>query len=328
MPFSWDAWPRPIIALAPLAGWTDSAYRQTVKKLTDGIVCFSELTSVAALHHKSEGTYRMLDWDPSEFPLIMQLFGKEVEFFVEGGKILEDMGVAGIDINMGCPTCKITSNECGSALLKNPQLAAEIVYNLSRAVSVPVSVKTRLGFDCYEEKRFLDFCTGVQDAGAKLLTLHGRTRKQAFSGVADWNPIYLAKSVLKIPIIGNGDIVSVDDVFARRQTLDGVMIGRATLGNPWLIAEIVAAIRGETYVRPKDIWEKLPLIRDHFALAVEIMGEQHGMKEMRKHLAAYFKGFFGASGYTQKVMEARSAAAVVAVFDEIELAAKPELAIA
>ncbi len=326
MPFSWDAWPRPIIALAPLAGWTDSAYRQTVKKLTDGIVCFSELTSVAALHHKSEGTYRMLDWDPSEFPLIMQLFGKEVEFFVEGGKILEEMGVAGIDINMGCPTCKITSNECGSALLKNPQLAAEIVYNLSRAVSVPVSVKTRLGFDCYEEKRFLDFCTGVQDAGAKLLTLHGRTRKQAFSGVADWNPIYLAKSVLKIPIIGNGDIVSVDDVFARRQTLDGVMIGRATLGNPWLIAEIVAAIRGEAYIRPKDILEKLPLIRHHFALAVEIMGEQHGMKEMRKHLAAYLKGFFGASAYTQKVMEAKSAAAVVAVFDEIEAAAKPELA--
>lgn len=269
----------------------------------------------------------MLDWDPTEFPLIMQLFGKEVEFFVEGGKILEEMGVAGIDINMGCPTCKITSNECGSALLKNPQLAAEIVYALSRAVSVPVSVKTRLGFDCYEEKRFLDFCTGVQDAGAKLLTLHGRTRKQAFSGVADWEPIYMAKRLLKIPVIGNGDIVSVEDVFTRLQTLDGVMIGRATLGNPWLIAEIVAAIRGETYVRPKDIWEKLPLIRDHFALAVETMGEQHGMKEMRKHLAAYFKGFFGASGYTQKVMEARSAAQVVAVFDEIESAAKPELAI-
>ncbi len=321
MPFSWDSWPRPIIALAPLAGWTDSAYRQTVKKLTDGIVCFSELTSVAALHHKSSGTYQMLDWDPSEFPLIMQLFGKEVEFFVEGGKILEDMGVAGIDINMGCPTCKITSNECGSALLKNPQLAAEIVYALSRAVSVPVSVKTRLGYDCYDPEKFLNFCRGVQDAGAKLLTLHGRTRKQAFSGPADWEPIYMAKRELRIPVIGNGDIVSVEDVFARVGGLDGVMIGRATLGNPWLIAEIVAAVRGERYVRPRDIWEKLPLIREHFALAVEIMGEQHGMKEMRKHLASYFKGFFGASGYTLKVMEARSAAQVVAVFDEIEAAA-------
>lgn len=320
MPFSWDTWPKPIIALAPLAGWTDSAYRQTVKKLTDGIVCFSELTSVDALHHKSAGTYHMLDWDPSEFPLIMQLFGKDVEFFVEGGKILEEMGVAGIDINMGCPTCKITSNECGSALLRNPQLAAEIVYHLSRAVSVPISVKTRLGYDCYDEKTFLGFCTGVADAGAKLLTLHGRTRKQAFSGAADWDPIYLAKSILKIPIIGNGDITSVADVNARLGSLDGVMIGRATLGNPWLIAEIVASIRGETYVRPLDIWEKLPLIREHFALAMEIMGEKVGVKEMRKHLASYFKGFFWASGYTQKVMESKTAAGVIAVFDEIESA--------
>ena len=326
MPFSWDSWPRPIIALAPLAGWTDSAYRQTVKKLTDGIVCFSELTSVDALHHKSNGTYRMLDWDPSEFPLIMQLFGKDAPFFVEAGKILEDMGVAGIDINMGCPTCKITSNECGSALLRNPQLAAEIVYHLSRAVSVPVSVKTRLGYECYDEKTFLNFCTGVQDAGAKLLSLHGRTRKQAFSGVADWEPIYLAKSVLKIPIIGNGDIKTVDDVFGRLKTLDGVMIGRATLGDPWLIAEIVAAIRGETYVRPKDIWEKLPVIREHFDLAVEIMGDRHGMNEMRKHLAAYIKGFFGASDHVHRIMQARSPAEVIAIFDAIEASREQLLA--
>ncbi len=319
MAFSWDTWPRPIIALAPLAGWTDSAFRQTVKKLTDGFVCFSELTSVAALHHKSEASFRMLDWDPSEYPLIMQLFGKEIEFFVEGGKILEDMGVAGIDINMGCPTCKITSNECGSALLKNPQLAAEIVYNLSRAVSVPISVKTRLGFDCYEEKRFLDFCTGVQDAGAKLLTLHGRTRQQAFSGAADWNPIYLAKSKLKIPIIGNGDICSVADAKERLGTLDGVMIGRATLGNPWLIAEVVAAFRGETYISPKNIWEKMPVIRDHFALAVEVMTEKVAIKEMRKHFAAYVKGFHGCSAYVQQIMQAKTAVEVSAILDQIEV---------
>lgn len=318
MPFSWDTLPRPIVALAPLAGWTDSPYRQIVKKLTDGIVCFSELTSVDALHHKSAGTYRMLDWNPSEYPLIMQLFGKDAEFFVEGGKFLEEMGVAGIDINMGCPTCKITSNECGSALLRNPQLAAEIVYALSRAVSVPISVKTRLGYDCYDEKTFLNFCTGVRDAGAKLITLHGRTRKQAFSGIADWEPIYLAKNVLKIPVIGNGDIKSVDDAFARIGNLDGVMIGRATLGDPWLIAEIAAAFRGEKYERPNTILEKLPLIREHFDLAVEVIGEKHGVNEMRKHLAAYLKGFQGASDFVHKIMQSKASSDVRSVFDAIE----------
>lgn len=318
MSFSWDTYPRPIIALAPMAGYTDSAFRQTVKKVTDGFVCFSELTSVDALHHKSKESYRMLDWNPNEFPLIMQLFGKTPQHFVEAGKILEDMGIAGIDINMGCPTCKVTSNECGSALLRNPTLAAEIVYELSRAVSVPISVKTRLGYECYDPTKFLDFCRGVQDAGAKLLTLHGRTRKQAFSGVADWEPIYMAKRELHIPIIGNGDIRSADDALARIGDLDGVMIGRATVGDPWLIAEIVAAFRGETYVRPAGVAEKLPIVREHLRLAVEMLGEHRAMKEMKKHLAAYLKGFYCASTYTQRLMKVWTLAETEAILDEVE----------
>lgn len=328
MPFSWDTWPRPIIALAPLAGWTDSAFRQIVKSVTDGVVCFSELTSVDALHHKSAESYRMLDWNPSEFPLIMQLFGKTPEHFVEAGKYLEQMGIAGIDINMGCPTCKVTSNECGSALLRNPQLAAEIVHALSRAVSVPVSVKTRLGYECYDETTFLNFCRGVEQAGAKLITLHGRTRKQAFSGVADWEPIYLAKNALRIPVIGNGDIVCVEDVFTRLGNLDGVMIGRATVGNPWLMAEIVAAVRGQSFSGPKTIWEKLPIVRDHLRVAVQMLGEKRAMKEMKKHLAAYLKGFYGASGYTARVMQLWTLDEILEVLDEIEATKKGELSVA
>ncbi len=320
MKFSWDTLPRPIVALAPLAGYTDSAYRRSVKMLsgTENVVCFSELTSVAAIHHKSRESYRMLDWHPDEFPLIMQLFGKETEFFAEAGKILEDMGIAGIDINMGCPTCKITSNECGSALLKNPQLAAEIVHSLSRAVSVPVSVKTRLGYDCYDEKRFMGFCKGVVDAGAKLLSLHGRTRTQAFSGVADWEPIYLAKRELGINVIGNGDIKSVADAHGRLGNLDGVMIGRATLGDPWLIAEVAAAFRSEIYVRPAGMLEKLPLIRQHVRFAVEGSNEVKAIRELRKHLASYIKGFEGAKMYVEKIMKCDTLVDVECIFDEME----------
>lgn len=327
MKFSWDTFSKPIVALAPLAGYTDSAYRRAVKLLpgTENVVCFSELTSVAAIHHKSQESYRMLDWHPQEFPLIMQLFGKEPEFFVESGKMLEDMGIAGIDINMGCPTCKVTSNECGSALLKSPDLAAEIVYNLSRAVSVPVSVKTRLGYECYDEKRFLGFCKGVVDAGAKLLSLHGRTRTQAFSGEANWDPIYLVKKELGITILGNGDIKSVADAEMRLGNLDGVMVGRATLGDPWLIAEIAAHFKGVAYERPKNMLEKMPLIRQHVRFAVEGSNEVKAIRELRKHLASYIKGFEGAKKYVEKIMQCDTLVTVEVVFDEIEEVLKAAL---
>lgn len=324
MKFSWDSIPRPIVALAPMAGYTDSAYRQVVKMLpfTKGVVCFSELTSVDAIHHESRESYRMMDWNPSEWPLIMQLFGKEAEFFVEAGKRLEEMGVAGIDINMGCPTCKVTSNECGSALLRDPGRAAEIVFQLSRAVSVPVSVKTRLGYECYEEGRFLAFCRGVVGAGAKLLSLHGRTRLQAFSGVADWEPLYLAKRELGVAVLGNGDIRSIEDARMRLGCLDGVMIGRATVGNPWLIASVAADFAGEMYEGPgaggEGMFVKLSLVRRHFELAVVSLGERRACNEMRKHFAAYIGGFPGARSYVDRLMKCVSGEAVMRVLEEIE----------
>lgn len=319
MKFSWDSVRRPIVALAPLAGYTDSAYRQIVKKLVAGIVCFSELTSVAALHHRSHATYRMLDFHPMEYPLIMQLFGKEIPFFVEAGKILEEMGVSGIDINMGCPTTKITSTECGSALLRNPSLAAEIVHALSAAVSIPVSVKTRLGYEIYDEKKFFDFCLLLEQAGAKLLSLHGRTKSQAFSGQVLWEPIYEVKKRLKIPVIGNGDICSVSDAKARIGNLDGLMIGRATLGNPWLIAEIAAAFRDAHYESPGNMLSKLPVVREHVRLSVEMRGEQNGIIEMRKHLASYVKGFPGVSEYMRRIMQITNFDELSRLFDSLEL---------
>jgi nifR3 family TIM-barrel protein len=292
-----------------------------VKLLTKNIVCFSELTSVAGLHYGGKNTEQMLGFQPGEYPLIMQLFGKEVEFFPDAGRRLEAMGVAGIDINMGCPTTKVVSTECGSALLRNPELAADIVHALSKSVSIPVSVKTRLGYETYDFEKFLKFCTLMQDAGAKLITIHGRTRKQAFSGKSNWEPIYELKKHLKIPVIGNGDIETIDDALTKIKNLDGVMIGRATLGNPWLIAQIAAALRGQPAPQvPQTIWEKLPLIREHVRLAVECHGEKKGIIEMRKHLAAYIHDFPGAREAIVRIMSpgAITEAALGEIFDWIE----------
>lgn len=318
MTFSWKTFQRPIVALAPIAGYTDSAFRQTVKSLVDDIVCFSELTSVAALHHKSDQTFKMLDFHPSEYPIIMQLFGKEVEFFEEAGRKLEDLGIAGIDINMGCPATKITANECGSALLRNPDLAAEMVHALKKTVSIPVSVKTRLGYGQYDPEQFFNFCIKMEQAGADLITLHGRTRSQGFSGEANWEPLYEVKRRLSIPVIGNGDIRSVQDAENRLGNLDGIMIGRATLGNPWLIVEIAKKFRGEAYSPPTNIWEKLPVIREHVRLAAEFHGERKGIIEMRKHLAGYIKGFPHSTEYVQQIMKSDGLNQINEVFERIE----------
>lgn len=348
MLFSWDSMPRPIVALAPIAGYTDSAYRRVVRSLTDGFVSFSELTSAAGLHYDHPEAYRLIDVYPDEGPVIVQLFGKEPGYFVESGKKLEAMGVAGIDINMGCPSTKVVANECGSALLRNPDLAAEIVHALSRAVAVPVSVKTRIGYSEYDAEKFFEFCRKVESAGASLLTLHGRTRMQGFTGSANWEAIYEAKRRLKIPVIGNGDVRSVADYFARLRgggdavcdrdedrdgddnrncvkdsLLDGVMIGRATMGDPWLIAEIVAAVRGESFSRPKNIAEKIPVIRKHMNLAMEIYDERRGVKEMRKHLAVYIGGFRGSKEYVRRLMSCVAVQDAYLILDELEQSTEP-----
>jgi tRNA-dihydrouridine synthase B len=302
MAFSWSKVPRPIVALAPMAGYTDSAFRQIVKSIVPEIICFSELISSNAIRFNNERTMKMLDFEEKEYPLIMQLFGKDPKFFVEAGKKLESLGIAGIDINMGCPARKVIHAEQGSALLKNPDLAAEIVHQLSKNIKIPVSVKTRMGFEKYDPEKMISFLKKLESAGAKLITLHGRTTKQGFSGEADWNPIYLAKKELKIPVIGNGDISSVEVAKNRLKDLDGIMIGRATYGNPWIMAEIHAALHDSSFTPPETIHEKLPIIKKHLDLNITQKGEKYGLLEMRKHLGFYLRGFIGAKELRQKIV--------------------------
>lgn len=320
MIFSWNKIKKPIIALAPMAGYTDSAYRQIVKEIIPEVICFSELTSINAITHDNEKTMQMLEFSKTEQPLIMQLFGKNPAFFAEAGKKLEALGVAGIDINMGCPAKKITKTEQGSALIKNSELAAEIVYTLSKAVKIPVSVKTRLGYGEYNEDQFISFLKNLESAGAKLITIHGRTTKQGFSGNADWSQIYLAKSILKIPVIGNGDIDSPKTALERLKsgkiTLDGLMIGRATFGNPWLLKEIHAKLTGQKYSPPKTLAKKIPTIKKHLKLSIKNLGEKIGLMEMKKHLASYIKDFENASEIRQNLVRSGDLNTVIKILDQ------------
>jgi len=297
-----------------MAGFTDSAFRQIVKEIEPNTICFSELTSVNGLLHDSERTLKMLKFSKKERPIILQLFGNSPEFFAKAGKILEKAGADGIDINMGCPVHKITKQSQGSALFKNPILAGKIVKALKKSVKIPVSVKLRIGYSNYNEKEFLKFIKTLEKAGADLLTIHGRTTKQGYGGQANFTPIYLAKKHLKIPIIGNGDINSAEKAFTSlkspdgKTVLDGLMIGRAAVGNPWLLkglqTRICSSLQDERVALT--FKQKLPTIKKHLKLSLKLHGERTGLLEMKKHLSSYVSNFPNAAKHRIALLTAKT----------------------
>jgi tRNA-dihydrouridine synthase B len=291
--FSWTTVPRPIVALAPMAGVTDSSYRQFIKKLAPESIVYTEFLSTDAIHFGAKKTLTMLDFNPAlERPFIVQVFGAEPEHFLTACRIIEDLGADGIDINMGCPAARVVSSCHGSALIRNPDLAAELVASAKKAVRIPVSVKTRLGWDTTET--LVAFCTKIVNAGADALAIHGRRYCDKFTGKANWEPIYELKKHVSVPVIGNGDIASADDAVRMIGNLDGVMVGRGTFGNPWLLKEIHDAFCGSVSSVERTFRDKVPFILEHCEIAVRLKGERRGMLEMRRHLLSYVKGFDGA----------------------------------
>lgn len=288
-----------------MAGVTDASYRQLIKRVAPETIVYTEFLSTDAIHYGGKKTMRMLAFDPSiERPFIVQVFGHSPEHFLTAAKVIEQMGADGIDINMGCPAAKVVSSCHGAALIRQPELAAELVAATKKAVSIPVSVKTRLGWDRIDT--LIAFCKRLEEAGADAFAIHGRRFCDKFTGQADWNPIYELKKEISVPVIGNGDIASAADAVAKIGNLDGVMVGRATFGNPWVMGEIVASLRGGAAAgdatRPSTFDEKLPWILEHCELAVKIKGEQRGMLEMRRHLSSYVKGFDGAREMREKLV--------------------------
>ena len=315
MQFDWNTYPRPFIALAPMAGVTDASYRQIIKKIAPETIVYTEFLSTDAIHYGARKTMNMLSFDKDiEFPFIVQVFGKDPEHFLSAAQVIQEMGASGIDINMGCPAAKVVSSCHGSALIKNADLAKKLVEATKKKVSIPVSVKTRLGWDCIDN--LIPFCQGLVDAGADALAIHGRTYEGKFGGEADWDPIYELKNNISVPVIGNGDICSAQDALAKIGNLDGVMVGRGTFGNPWVMKDICDALIHGTVpdtptVHSLDFKEKIPFILEHCELAVKVKGQQRGMFEMRRHLASYVKGIDGAS-------EKRALLVRVESVDEVE----------
>jgi len=303
--FSWNTTARPIVSLAPMAGVTDASYRQFIKMLAPDTVVYTEFLSTDAIHFGSERTLKMLNFDVmKERPFIVQIFGNDPEHFLTAAKVIEALGADGIDINMGCPAAKVVSSCHGSALIRNVDLASELVFATKRAVSIPVSVKTRLGWNTADA--LIAFCKRITEAGADALAIHGRTYTQRFGGPADWEPIYEVKRRVSVPVIGNGDIFSVEDALTKLNNLDGVMVGRGTFGNPWLMKDIADAFMHREYRDTRaclSFDEKTPFILMHCELAARMKGEHRGILEMRKHLASYVKGFDGAGVMRERLMQ-------------------------
>jgi len=304
--FSWSDTQRPVVALAPMAGVTDSSYRQLIKMIEPSTIVYTEFLSSDAIFYGGDKTMRMMQFNAEkERPFIVQIFGADPDHFLEAAKVIEGLGADGIDINMGCPAAKVVSSCHGSALIKNSDLAAELVQATKKAVSIPVSVKTRLGWDTKET--LVEFGKKMVDAGAEALAIHGRTYQQKYKGDADWDPIYELKKNVNVPVLGNGDVRSAQIAVDKLQNLDGVMVGRGTYGNPWIMRDIKKAFETGVIENTKEsltFEQKIPVILQHCELAVEHKGEEKGILEMRKHFSSYARGFDGAADLRGRLVHA------------------------
>ncbi len=310
--FSWKNADKPIVALSPMADMTDSEFCLIAKGFGARIV-FREMVSSEAIVRLNDKTLEMCKFEEAERPIIQQIFGADPETMAEAARIVEErFHPDGIDINMGCPVYKITSNFNGAALMKEPERAAEIIRKMKAAITVPLSVKIRLGWS--DPRECLEFAKVVEDAGADLITVHGRTKAQGYSGIADWKMVGEVKKRVSIPVLVNGDVHTPEAALpAMEQSgADGTLVARGALGNPWILKQIEEVLKDGKVSTIIDEETRVRTVIDHTKLMIARHGEERGVTLMRKHFAWYFKGGPNSKEIRMRLNQAASLADVEA----------------